>query len=189
MEYLNKEEFLKDFAERTIMNLESNDVKFEVTQLLNSLMGLLVFPTENFFEEIKNINFDQSMQMEVTSCVIVPESHAMDFIEIIKKMRNAICHGHIEFIKSTTLDVNKKSEIEKICFINCFDNKTKKCGFESKNKKSKYVACSNCKKHNEKQHEFELRISVKDLNDFVKNFAKEISSYIDNKNLKKGTKR
>lgn len=57
MEY--HERFIIDFAKRTRANLEfieqakpSGDQVFEVTQLVNSLLGLLVFSRERYLREM-----------------------------------------------------------------------------------------------------------------------------------------
>lgn len=59
MEY---SDVVKDFAERTLVNLrqieslsESGYEAYEVTQLINSLLGLLIFPKERFHESIPEI--------------------------------------------------------------------------------------------------------------------------------------
>ncbi len=58
VEYKN---LVRDFADRTLMNLEwietaakhkSDTEVFEVTQLINSMLGLLVFPQQRFFDRI-----------------------------------------------------------------------------------------------------------------------------------------
>ena len=53
MEYLQGKAFVGDFAKRTLANLNiieqeirENKDAYEVTQLINSLLGLIVFPFE-----------------------------------------------------------------------------------------------------------------------------------------------
>ena len=45
---LSREEFAKEFGRRTIENLKTYDGDYEQTQLINSLIGLLVLPKETF---------------------------------------------------------------------------------------------------------------------------------------------
>ena len=47
------EDFIKDFSMRTFKNLKTiceDNPDYEVTQLLNSCLGLLVFPKEEYFD-------------------------------------------------------------------------------------------------------------------------------------------
>jgi hypothetical protein len=53
------EDLVKDFAARTKVNLElvraaekGGQIAYEVTQFINSLLGLLVFPQQEFFDKI-----------------------------------------------------------------------------------------------------------------------------------------
>ena len=55
------EQFIIDFAKRTRANLEFIEAAekdgqsvFEVTQLANSLLGLLIFPKERYMDSIPN---------------------------------------------------------------------------------------------------------------------------------------
>ena len=60
---MNYDDLVKDFAERTLINLDHMQKQqqagfpvFEVTQLVNSLLGLLVFPRENWINKIPMIS-------------------------------------------------------------------------------------------------------------------------------------
>lgn len=105
----NTEDPIKDFFKRTKENLDKyleNNKKAEdsypneITQLLNSLLGLLVITKEKGKIDYNNLNIED-LQTKLT---IKPKSENKAFI---RHLRNAIAHGHIkangnEFIESIT---------------------------------------------------------------------------------------
>ena len=108
MSYLQKDKE-KDFFKRTLYNLElynqghketPKDYKYEVTMMLNSLLGLLVVLKERTTLLNKvDINF------------LGYSGSSKDFF---RHMRNSITHGH--FIDSIQVD-KKTKEIEEIIFV------------------------------------------------------------------------
>ena len=108
----------KDFFERTKANLEKylennkndeNAYPNEITQLINSLLGLLVVTKEK-----KVINYDKlNIENLLAKQKIKPEPKNKAFI---RHLRNAIAHGHIEangneFIESITFEDNNIFEV------------------------------------------------------------------------------
>lgn len=103
---MNYEDLLKDFTERTKRNLEvieelhkTGKEVYEVTQLVNSCLGLLVFPKEQFIEKIPETPLDQ-LEKEGWP---VPKltgnfPQAENLRQLIRYLRNAIAHFNIEFI-------------------------------------------------------------------------------------------
>lgn len=94
----------EEFAKRTKKNFEHIEQSKEdgkdvhvVTQLANSLLGLVVFPwekeVENRMEEIelRAPSWPQWGEWEVT----VADCHTL--ADLIKRLRNAIAHAHILF--------------------------------------------------------------------------------------------
>lgn len=108
----------KDFFKRTLYNLklyEKNHSRnpkkycYEITILLNSLLGLLVIPKE------------KSMLNEIDINFLRYDGETKDFF---RHMRNSITHGH--FIDN--IQVNQKTkEIAQITFI----DKCPKCATET----------------------------------------------------------
>ncbi len=70
---------------------------YEVTQLLNSMLGLLIFPKERFFEKIQNKRWDM-MVKEEWPLPSEDYSHVSDLKQLITNMRNAVAHCNIELI-------------------------------------------------------------------------------------------
>ena len=106
-----------EFISRTEKNLraieklsQKGESVYEVTQLINSLLGLLVYPKENFFEEIPEITRETMIKQGWP----LPDeeiSQIQNLRELVKNMRNAVAHINIEF-------TTEKNEIEGIRFEN-----------------------------------------------------------------------
>lgn len=99
---------IRDFAQRTLKNLDAieaalkNDPTaevYEVTQLINSLLGLIVFPKERYVDAIPRIPIEELRkdgwlipQMKSTSPNIAADLH-----DLVRCLRNGISHCNLEF--------------------------------------------------------------------------------------------
>ncbi|OPC54600.1 hypothetical protein BAY06_12840 [Elizabethkingia anophelis] len=114
MEYKN---FDIDFIERTLSIIQQYDElhldnrKYEVTLMINSLLGIIVFPKEKNISYIPNDKINESLNESIglTQSDINPKIKTVK--ELINKLRNSISHFDFE-TKSNTIT----SEIEKIIF-------------------------------------------------------------------------
>lgn len=124
---MDYKDFIKDFSRRTFRNLKTTcDHKsaYEVTHLLNSCLGLIVFPEQEYFDTQwlngPDIDFPNP-QIESTArkVGVCPQklkggrdcrctSH---YGHLLRHLRNALAHGRIK----TSPDVLVE-KIEKICF-------------------------------------------------------------------------
>jgi len=103
---MNYESVIHDFAERTRKNLRiieklqaKGDEAYEVTQLLNSMLGLLVFPRERFIDRIPQTSLgDLEAGGWPVPQVLGDFPQARDLRELVRYLRNAIAHFNIEFI-------------------------------------------------------------------------------------------
>jgi hypothetical protein len=99
---------IQDFADRTRLNLEFIEMHarkekvFETTQLINSMLGLLVFPHRGFFDRIPDTSLSEleangwphiSISSEITNL----PADASSFRGLIRYLRNGIAHFNIEF--------------------------------------------------------------------------------------------
>jgi HEPN pEK499 p136 len=100
------EDVVADFAMRTRHNLRAleslratgQDV-FEVTQLINSMLGLLIFPREDFVTSIPKIPIDALKKEGWPVPKMRPGfAPAPDLAELVRYLRNAISHFNVEFI-------------------------------------------------------------------------------------------
>jgi hypothetical protein len=117
-----EDEFIPRTKKNLELVLEHNDLGFhEVTQLMNSMIGLLIFPKEVFFNRIRRLSLDEFEEQHWPKPNIVSwEGISNDdpsFSEgkiylrrIITKLRNSISHATFKF-ESTS------DEIEEVIFI------------------------------------------------------------------------
>lgn len=100
----SKKHFVKVVATRTLKNLEAIDRLhesqefefYEVTQLLNSCLGLLVFPQEEREREIPVIRFADFEEQGWPSPEFISGSVG-NSRELIRFLRNAITHCDLRF--------------------------------------------------------------------------------------------
>ncbi len=105
------EEFIRDFVERTNVNLDAvrnqkNDLN-DVTQLINSLLGLIVFINEEKIQSNRANIFRENVESFMGELIIlkpqssykipnseIDEPNTMSYF--LRHMRNAIAHCRIE---------------------------------------------------------------------------------------------
>ncbi len=102
------ERLLADFASRTLHNLElirkfhktqPKRKAYEVTQLINSMLGLLVFPKEQYLDDIP----DKTLEELKAEGWPIPEvrpgyNQAKTLKQLLRFMRNGITHFNVEFL-------------------------------------------------------------------------------------------
>ena len=110
MEY---QELVRDFAERTRENLllvrnstHSGGPGFEVTQLVNSMLGLLVLPQQRYFDRIPAITIDKLRELGWPEAVLQADIGSVKDLQVLcRYLRNGIAHFNIEFTATAgTLD-------------------------------------------------------------------------------------
>ena len=133
---MNYRDLVKDFAQRTKTNLETlralqiespDKQVFEVTQLINSLLGLLVFPQERFYGKIPKTPIEELP----ASGWAVPQVYGeFDQVEnlyqLVKYLRNAVAHFNIEFT------ADEWGQINGLIVWNCKDTQGKKINWRAK---------------------------------------------------------
>ena len=105
MEY---NELVKDFAQRTRRNLaivrqasDSDNEAYEVTQLINSMLGLLVFPQQEFIDQIPETPiFELKAEGWPIPKVRGGYPQVQHLKGLIGYLRNGISHFNIRFISS-----------------------------------------------------------------------------------------
>ena len=110
------EKFLMVFIKRTKVNLEflktaHNDGKkvFEVTQLINSLLGLLVFPKErldNLIDRKEPLDTYRQDGWEIPKTSLCKCKSWNNLYDYLRNMRNGISHSHIEFSSNDDKEVS-----------------------------------------------------------------------------------
>lgn len=189
-EYLTDNGFLKQYAERTIKNLEvieqmattETNSAFEVTQLINSLLALIVFPKERKLSLKSNKVWDKTFKQ-----YIVHSSNSnISSDEILRHLRHAISHSHILFEKDNLLDSDGNAQIGKVIFVSCkFTGGKSKCPSHSNSN------CWKCKlKNNSKDNpDLQIEIPVNELRKCVTSLANEIIQAVDAESKTQNTNR
>lgn len=113
---MNYQNLVKDFALRTRDNLNAlrelknshpNVKVFEVTQLINSMLGLLVLPQQRCFQAISERSIsDMSKEGWPTPKVEGKYRQVTGLRQFLRYLRNAIAHFNVEFRVSTEGQIN-----------------------------------------------------------------------------------
>ena len=99
-------EIIRDFARRTQKNLtaieqlraDGHEV-YEATQLVNSMLGLLIFPQQEYIGRIPNTPFHELIQEGWPLPKVRGQfSQVADLKQLVRYLRNAIAHFNIEFV-------------------------------------------------------------------------------------------
>ena len=108
MEYKN---LVIDFAERTKQNnemlrklqIENPNLEFyEVTQLINSLLGLLVFPQQEYVDNIPKTPLDELEKLGWPIPKVVGDyPQVKNLNQLVRYLRNSIAHFNIKFINES----------------------------------------------------------------------------------------
>jgi len=118
-----------DFARRTRKNLEfieahSGDADRQVyafTQLINSLLGLLVFPKENFFRSIPETPLSELVAAGWPDIKPVQGRLKEDNLrQLVRNLRNGVAHFNLEFM------TNPQNELSGVRIWNNGVNKSTK---------------------------------------------------------------
>jgi len=103
---MDYQDVIREFAERTQKNLhaiehllKNGSEVYETTQLVNSMLGLLVFPREEFVDSIPETPFTllQRDGWPVPK-VLNGFPEVKDLRELVRYLRNAIAHFNIVFL-------------------------------------------------------------------------------------------
>lgn len=128
MMYASGTEFVKDFVTRTKENYAMlKNGPYEVTQLINSAIGLLFIPKENM--HITDDLVDAALLKQMIGCVknnTYPET--LNLYQLIRHLRNGIAHDRMEF-KAAKPNINNRPLIIEKIIIRDKDNKNN-CSFE-----------------------------------------------------------
>ena len=99
---------VQDFAHRTrknldlLRNLQAEDPEveiYEVTQLVNSLLGLLIFPQQSYFDDIPHIPLQELKEDGWPIPRIIGEyPQVKNLNQLVRYLRNAIAHFNVHFL-------------------------------------------------------------------------------------------
>lgn len=95
--------FIISFAQRTRANLEfiernrGSDVH-EVTQLFNSMLGLLVFPQQTYFDLIPKTPLQDLINQGWPTINFTGTASCNNLWELIRLLRHGVAHCNVKFI-------------------------------------------------------------------------------------------
>jgi hypothetical protein len=111
---MDYQHIVRDFVERTRINLahieevlsEGEEV-YKVTQLVNSLLGLLVFPEQHYFHQIPKTPLHELEKQGWPRINVVGEyPPATDLRELMRYLRNSIAHFNMRFLKDERAEIS-----------------------------------------------------------------------------------
>lgn len=103
---LDRDQMAVELAKRSYKNLQEYQGDYEVTHLLNSLVSLLIIPKETFYTSkskgIEDNAISERLLIQLRQSIEDNAKNKDEILpiklnEIIRHMRNAICHGNIMF--------------------------------------------------------------------------------------------
>ncbi|TIH13502.1 hypothetical protein D0S45_14405 [Marinifilum sp. JC120] len=104
MVMIGSDELVRVFSERTFANLEyiekakqNGDSVYEATQLINSLLGLIIFPKEHTDSIIPNKPLDELKNWPLFD-------DCEDLNDFIRLFRNAIAHCNIQLLGNDKIE-------------------------------------------------------------------------------------
>jgi hypothetical protein len=119
------EKFPKSFIERTQDDIEAYEGQYNVTNLINSCLGLIVIPKELMIGKLPKYSFDDAdQQYGVTKksiCLCKDNNYSLN--NIVRHIRNGLSHGLIKFESTDGSTIN---------FIIISDRKCDKAPFNFK---------------------------------------------------------
>lgn len=116
MIYASDSEFVADFVKRTKYNyilLEKS--QYNVTQLINSAIGLLIVPKESVFSKSESLTDCDDLLLKMESCIIKNTyKNNVTVLEIARHLRNGIAHWNMEFKAEKDCNITSPINIDKI---------------------------------------------------------------------------
>lgn len=168
MMYASEREFIKDFAERTKNNCEAmkkgQRPYYEVTQLINSMVGLLVIPQTEIYQEITDKMISADLLNDVKKCVKrnTYKDEDNDLKTIARHIRNGIAHSRIGFCAEKEPQNGRPLQIKTVIFKDEYKNGNKKV-----------------------EYHFEIEIPIDVLREFLYAFADAASKIAINQGGKR----
>ena len=118
--------FEREFVERTKSILQSYNGDYETTLFINAMLGLFIIPKEKRYDEISDEILDGSLLEKIKNVTKDRTTTTLPLKDIVRRMRNAIAHGHIVFEAEKDPYGNIDDEIQRIMFYDDKKHESKK---------------------------------------------------------------
>ncbi len=92
------QDFPKDFLRRTMQNVTSYHGQYEVTNLINNCLGLIIIPNDHLVDILPDYTFDHSDDRFGIRRANIKNEHGQNFElkNVLRHIRNGLSHGLIE---------------------------------------------------------------------------------------------
>jgi len=92
------EDFPRDFLRRTMLNVENYRGTYDVVNLINNCLGMIVIPNEHLIEALPEYSFDHADKRFGIDKNNITYEHKENYklSNILRHVRNGLSHGLIE---------------------------------------------------------------------------------------------
>ena len=150
--YAESKHFEKEFITRTKEIVQNYVGDYNTTLFINAMLALFIVPKETNYDKIDDTMIDTNTLIKARKhCRDKTKTEPLSLQYIVRRIRNAIAHGHILFEAEKDPYGNIDNEIRRVSF------------FDDRN--------SNNIGKNYNSYEFKARFSISDLKEFVFAFA------------------
>ena len=113
-----EKEFIRDYIERTKLNYERLKAgPYEVTQLINSAIGLLIIPEQKLYDKITNKLISKQLLNELIVHIQINTYDKQPNLKIIARhLRNSVAHARLELKAQEQPEFDKPLLIESVIF-------------------------------------------------------------------------
>jgi len=90
-------DFPRDFIDRSKKNVEDYRGEYEVTNLINNCLGLIIIPKEILRNNIPEYEFDNNdTSYGITRSNITQSDDGYSLSQVLRHIRNGLAHGRIQ---------------------------------------------------------------------------------------------
>jgi hypothetical protein len=90
-------DFPKDFIDRSKANVQNYSGQYEVTNLINNCLGLVIIPKQKMGKSIPEYEFDDNdKSYGITRRNITHSDDGYSLSQVVRHIRNGLSHGRIE---------------------------------------------------------------------------------------------
>lgn len=109
MMYAKGKIFTKDFIIRTKYNINHLNTPYEVTQLINSMVGLLIIPEQKYFKQITDDMICGSLLNEIRGAIekntYDSKNTEISLQDITLHLRNGVAHFRMSFEENSNGEI------------------------------------------------------------------------------------
>lgn len=122
MQFIDKQKIMPEYIDRTLENLNiienSTSKSYEITQLINSFVGLLILPNEEKYVTIGDSDIQQTTLSNIrnnsTLCLDVNmQKEDKSLQNIVRHLRNGVCHFRIKFCGRNEIETIRFQDFDK----------------------------------------------------------------------------